>query len=119
MQFLQCFDHFAGTQAAGANISGCGMAVFDDPQLANVGHPAPLGQIVSVAYSVADLRAFATNVAFFCHGYCSFIDIFVYLSGQYLSHDLALRLTELKIHYPLGKPRLICEGETAKPRHVQ
>jgi hypothetical protein len=36
------FDHFAGTQAAGANISGCGMAVFDDPQLANVGHPAPL-----------------------------------------------------------------------------
>ena len=62
------FNHFAATQAGGADADALGRSAHFGMDRAQVNVPAPLGHVVSVANIVSELRPLAADITNVCHG---------------------------------------------------
>ena len=62
---------FAGLNAAGADAHALADAINDGFDRLQVHVPATASRVVGVGDVVAELRAFAAEITFSCHDYCS------------------------------------------------
>jgi hypothetical protein len=63
-----CLNDFAAAQAGCADANALGRSFDPGPNRAQVDVPAALGHVVGVADPVTELRPFAANLAYLCHG---------------------------------------------------
>jgi hypothetical protein len=65
------FDDFAGFDAAGADAHALADTVYLGFDGLEIDIPPASGRVVGVGDVVAELRAFAAEITFSCHDYCS------------------------------------------------
>ena len=64
-----CLGDFAALDATGADADALGIAVDEGLDGLQVHVPAAAGNVVRVRNVIAELRTFAANVAYLCHGF--------------------------------------------------
>jgi len=64
------FDDFAAAQAGGADADALGCLAYAGVHWAQIDVPAPLGDVVSVADAVPELRLLAADITLLCHDCC-------------------------------------------------